>query len=210
MTPGWPGCASNYPANTRGTWMRVGRLRMTGRSRAVNPDAVLTPGSFMNKFITNLTLRGKFLLVTLATMVPLAVLCFVAASLQLEKMSIARTEDEGLRWASELIAIAANVSEYREHAAAVAAGAENERSELAEHAGLIREAAAKLDELIESGDSELAVISDWSGLRPRVTSALEGTGADESRQAAMHELIADLHVKVLHVADHSALVLDPG
>jgi methyl-accepting chemotaxis protein len=164
----------------------------------------------MNKFITNLTLRGKFLLVTLATMVPLAVLCFVAASLQLEKMSIARTEDEGLRWASELIAIAANVSEYREHAAAVAAGAENERSELAEHAGLIREAAANLDKLSESGDSELATISDWSALRPRVTAVLEGTGADESQQTAMHELIADLHVKVQHVADHSALVLDPG
>ena len=164
----------------------------------------------MNQFFTNLHLRGKFLLVTLTTLLPLCVLCFVAARLELEKMSLANDEDQGLRWASELIAIAANVSEYREHAAAVAAGAENERSELAEHAGLIREAAANLDKLSSSGDRELLAISEWNNLRARVTAVLEGNGGDAALQTAMHDLIADLHVKVQHVAEHSSLVLDPG
>jgi methyl-accepting chemotaxis protein len=164
----------------------------------------------MNQFFTNLTLRGKFLLVTLTTLVPLCVLCFVAARGEVESMSDARGEDEGLRWASELISLASNLSEYREHAAAVANGAENERSELAEHAGLVRDASAALDKLNGAGKSELGTISDWNALRPRVTAAIEGDASDASHQASIVTLIGDLHHKVLGVAEKSRLVLDPG
>ena len=77
----------------------------------------------MNNFISNLSLRGKFLFVTLAMLVPICVLGFTAARLELEKIGAANRENAGLAWASELITIAANLAEYREHYMAVAAGA---------------------------------------------------------------------------------------
>ncbi len=56
----------------------------------------------MNNFIASLSLRGKFLLITVAMLVPISVLTFISAELELEKIQVARHEDDGLEWASRL------------------------------------------------------------------------------------------------------------
>src|SRR5690349_21389377 len=132
----------------------------------------------MNNFISNLSLRRKFLYVTLAMLLPLLVLFFTTVRLELADIGVARHEDRGLRWASQLIAVGANLSEYREHAVAVGAGAEGERSEMMEHAGLIRGAAQALDKLAAEGDAEFIAASGWNDLQPRIAAALDGNGAD--------------------------------
>src|SRR5919108_3343839 len=101
----------------------------------------------MNNFIANLSLRGKFLLIAAAMLIPITVLSVVAARLELRDMRAAKREDVGLEWASELISIAMNLSEYREHAIAVAGGAEDERAEMLDHQGFVQAAAVKLDAL---------------------------------------------------------------
>ncbi len=176
------------------------------RMRVVNPKV----SRKMKKYISNLSLRGKFLFVTLSMLVPLAVLCLIAARLEFEKISAARHEDTGLKWASELIAIAANLSEYREHYAAVAAGAENERSELAEHQGLVEESITRLDELVKDGERQYIDASAWQSLRPRVETAIEGDGGAASQTPETTALIADLHKRVQAVSELSGLILDPG
>ena len=128
----------------------------------------------MNKFIAKLSLRGKFLLIAVAMLVPITVLSFISARLELEKIGVARHEDEGLDWASELITIAANLSEYREHAIAVAGGADAERGEMMEHAELVKQAAHKLDALTADGNEEFIKASGWAELAPRVRDAIDG------------------------------------
>jgi methyl-accepting chemotaxis protein len=123
---------------------------------------------------------------------------------------VARHEDEGLDWASELIAIAANLSEFREHAIAVAGGAENERPELAEHQGIVDAAADKLDALVAAGSEEFITASLWPELAPRVREAIQGDGTSAKQLRAIPVLIADLHKQVLIVAEQSELILDPG
>ncbi len=164
----------------------------------------------MNNLITRLSLRGKFLLIAIAMLVPISVLSLISARLELEKIGVARHEDEGLDWASELIAIAANLSEYREHAIAVAGGAENERAEMLEHGGLIAAAADKLDALVAEGNEEFTQASAWPELAPRVREALQGEGTSAKQLRAGPALIADLHQSVLMVAEKSELILDPG
>jgi methyl-accepting chemotaxis protein len=164
----------------------------------------------MNNFIAKASLRGKFLLIAVAMLVPISVLSVISARLELEKIGVARHEDEGLDWASELIAIAANVSEYREHAIAVAGGAENERSELQEHQGNIKTAADRLDALVKAGSKEFIEASHWADLGPRVREAIDGDGADARHLRAGPQLISDLHAGVLSVGEQSELILDPG
>jgi methyl-accepting chemotaxis protein len=164
----------------------------------------------MNDFIARLSLRGKFLLVAVAMLIPIGVLTFICARLELEKIQVARAEDAGLEWASELITIAANLSEYREHSIAVAGGATDERSEMLEHQGNVRTAAAKLDGLMADGDEEFIAASNWKALRPRVAAAVEGDGADAAHLRDGPALIADLHVQVQELAEVSGLLLDPS
>jgi len=164
----------------------------------------------MNKFISNLSLRGKFLLVTLAMLVPICVLGFTAARLELEKISAANRENAGLAWASELIKIAANLAEYREHYTAVAAGAENERPEMAEHAGRVTAAIAQLDVLARDADADLVAASQWDKLRPRVAAMIEGDGAAGSHRAENLALIATLHERTQAMGEASGLILDSG
>ena len=110
----------------------------------------------MNNYIANLSLRGKFLLIAIAMLVPISVLSFMTARLEWQSLSMrASTENIGLDWASELLMIAANLSEYREHSIAVAGGAENERGEMRNTRASSRNAAAKLDELMADGNEEL-------------------------------------------------------
>jgi methyl-accepting chemotaxis protein len=164
----------------------------------------------MNKFISNLSLRGKFLLVTLAMLVPICVLGFTAARLELEKIGAANRENAGLAWASELIAIAANLAEYREHYAAVAGGAENERPEMAEHAGRVTTAMGRLDVLTRDADAALVAASQWDKLRPRVAAMIEGDGAAGSHRADNLALIATLHERTQAMGEASGLILDSG
>jgi methyl-accepting chemotaxis protein len=164
----------------------------------------------MQNLIVKLSLRGKFLLVAFAMLVPISVLTFISAQLELEKIGVARHEDQGLQWASELIAIAANLSEYREHAIAVAGGADNERAELVEHQGNIRAAADRLDALVKEGNEEFIGASNWAELAPRVREAIDGDGADARHLRAGPALISDLHAAVLSVGEQAELILDPG
>jgi methyl-accepting chemotaxis protein len=164
----------------------------------------------MNKFISNLSLRGKFLLVTLAMLVPICVLGFTAARLELEKIGAANRENAGLAWASELIKIAANLAEYREHYTAVAAGAENERPEMAEHAGRVTTAMGRLDLLARDADADLVAASQWDKLRPRVAAMVEGDGAAGSHRAENLALIASLHERTQAMGEASGLILDSG
>ncbi len=164
----------------------------------------------MNNFIIKLSLRGKFLLIAVAMLVPISVLSFISARLEFEKIEVARHEDEGLDWASELIAIAANLSEYREHSIAVAGGAENERAEMLEHQGNIKAAADRLDALVKGGSEEFIEASHWAELGPRVREAVEGNGSDAKHLRAGPALIKDLHDGVLLVGERSELILDPG
>jgi methyl-accepting chemotaxis protein len=164
----------------------------------------------MNAFVARLSLRHKFLLITLAMLMPLAALVVMTTRLELEKIGVAAHEGRGLGWASELIAIAANLSEYREHAIAVAGGAEDERAEMAEHAASIRAAASNLDALAAGGDAEFLTASGWDELRPRVAAAVEGEGSSALQLRNGPTLIADLHTRVLTIAEQSELILDPG
>ncbi|HUQ10312.1 MAG TPA: methyl-accepting chemotaxis protein, partial [Steroidobacteraceae bacterium] len=164
----------------------------------------------MKNFISRISLRGKFLLIAVAMLVPISVLSFISARLELEKIGVARHEDEGLDWATELIAIAANLSEYREHSIAVAGGADNERPEMLEHQGNIKAAADRLDALAKGGSEEFIEASNWGDLGPRVREAIDGDGADAKHLRAGPALIADLHAGVLSVGEQSELILDPG
>src|SRR4051794_15804138 len=153
----------------------------------------------MNNTIARLSLRGKFLLIALGMLAPIGMLSYVAVKLELEKIGVARHEDTGLDWATELIKIAANLSEYREHAIAVAGGADAEKSEMQEHHALISEGADALDKLVAGGDEEFIKASGWPELAPRVRAAIEGDGTDALHLRAGPQLIADLHAKVLAV-----------
>jgi methyl-accepting chemotaxis protein len=164
----------------------------------------------MNDYIAKLSLRGKFLLIALAMLAPIGMLSYIGAHLELEKIGVARHEARGLEWATELIKIATNLAEYREHAIAVAGGADDERGQMAEHRGLIREAADVLDQLAAGGDQEFISASGWSELAPRVRDAAEGDGVDAVHLRSGPKLIADLHAKVLAVGEQSELILDPG
>jgi methyl-accepting chemotaxis protein len=164
----------------------------------------------MNAYIARLSLRGKFLLIAIAMLVPIVLLSYIAARLELDKIGVARHEDRGLDWATELIAIAANLSEYREHGLAVAGGAEEERSEMLEHHGLMRAAADRLDQLTAAGDTEFVQASGWETLGPRVREAIDGDGTSAANLRKGPPLMADLHAQVLAVAEQSELILDPG
>ena len=123
---------------------------------------------------------------------------------------MAINEDMGQDWTSELLMITENLTEYREHSIAVAGGAENERGEMAEHQGLVREAAAKLDKLMADGDEEYIEASGWKDLGPRVKEAIEGDGASAANLRNGPALLADLHTHVQKMTEHSGLILDPG
>ena len=104
-------------------------------------------------------------------LVPICVLGFTAARLELEKIGAANRENAGLAWASELITIAANLAEYREHSIAVAAGADDERAEMTEHAGLVSASGQRNSMRSPSdGNAEFIAASQWDKLRPRVVS----------------------------------------
>src|SRR5262245_14441077 len=119
----------------------------------------------MKNYISNLSLRGKFALIAIAMLIPIGGLSVVTIKAGGEQMNFAVNEDEGLDWATDVIAIAANLSEYREHAMAVAFGAEEERAEMMEHAGLIRDAAARLTTHFKSGEHpDFAAASGWGEL----------------------------------------------
>src|ERR1043165_6844920 len=164
----------------------------------------------MNKFIANLSLRGKFLLAALAMLVPLSVLSFSVIRLEVAKAGVARHESDGLRWEAQLAAVAGYLAEYREHCVALAAGNESERTEMMEHAAKARAAATALDALVASEDREFIEASKWPALRARVSAALEGNTADASRQAELLALIAELHDSVQVVSETSELILAPG
>jgi methyl-accepting chemotaxis protein len=164
----------------------------------------------MNNYIARLSLRGKFALIAIAMLIPIGVLTFITVRLELQKISLDRHEQAGLEWASQLITIAANLTEYRGHAIAVAGGSDAERAEMQEHSDLARAAAAKLDELAASGDEEFLVASQWQELRPRVTAALDGDGTDAKHLREGPALIVELHQRVRAVAEQSELILDPG
>jgi methyl-accepting chemotaxis protein len=164
----------------------------------------------MNSYIARLSLRGKFTLIAIAMLIPIGVLTFIAVRLELQKLSLDKHERAGLAWAAPLITVAANLSEYRAHAIAVAGGAEQERSEMQEHNEAARAAAARLDALMAADDQEFIEASQWKQLRTRVAEALEGDGSDAKHLREGPALIADLHVRVRAVAEQSELILDPG
>ena len=164
----------------------------------------------MNNYIANLSLRGKFLLIAVAMLVPISVLSFMTAKFEWQGLSMATNEDIGQDWTSELLMITENLSEYREHSIAVAGGAENERGEMQEHQGLVRDAAAKLDKLMADGDEGYIEASGWKDLGPRVKEAIEGDGASALNLRNGPALLADLHTHVQKMTEHSGLILDPG
>jgi methyl-accepting chemotaxis protein len=162
----------------------------------------------MLNFARQLSLRGKFLLITVAMLVPISVLTYLSASLALERIQVARAEDRGLEWASRLIHMALNISEYREHAIAVAGGAEDERAEMQQHASEVSRAADELDALA-GDDEDFATAADWSAMRLRVRAVIAADGGQVARGESQ-QLANDLHAKVRLVAEQSRLILDPG
>jgi methyl-accepting chemotaxis protein len=164
----------------------------------------------MNHFIANLSLRGKFLMMAVAMLVPIAVLSFIAARLGLQQIAVARHEDEGLDWASEMIRVAANLSEFREHAIAVAGGADAERAEMMDHAGAVKAASERLDALVAAGSEEFIQASNWTELAPRVAATIVGEGTSALQLRSGPALIADLRRQIMIVAEQSELILDPG
>jgi methyl-accepting chemotaxis protein len=164
----------------------------------------------MKNYIDSLSLRGKFALIAIAMLLPIGALTFISVRLELQKISLDKHEHTGLAWASPLITIAANLTEYRGHAIAVAGGADGERAEMQEHAELARAAAARLDELAARGDEEFLMASQWQELRPRVAAALDGDGTDAKHLREGPALIAELHQRIRAVAEQSELILDPG
>jgi methyl-accepting chemotaxis protein len=164
----------------------------------------------MNQYIARLSLRGKFLLIALGMLAPIGMLSYMAVNLELVNIGVARHEGVGVDWATQLIKITANLSEYREHAIAVAGGADSERPEMQEHHERIREAADALDQLVAGGNEEFIKASNWPALAPRVRAAIEGEAADAAQLRSGLALIADLHAQILLVVEQSELILDPG
>ncbi len=140
----------------------------------------------MNKYISQLSLRGKFLLIAIAMLIPIGGLSFVAVRAEVATMNVAISEDEGLDWASELIKIAANLSEYREHAMAVAAGARGraQRTDGTRRTGA-RGGHGKLDALVKGDNEEFVKASGWNELRSRVETAISGDGTDVAKREAI-------------------------
>ena len=81
---------------------------------------------------------------------------------------------------------------------------------MAEHAGLIREAAAGLDALVKSGDPALAEASGWIELRPRVEAVLAADVTDTAKINEISPLIRDVRARLQSVSEVSGLLLDPG
>ena len=163
----------------------------------------------MKKYITQLPLRGKFLLIAIAMLIPIGGLSFLAIRAEVKAMNFAIAEDEGLDWASELVAIAANLSEYREHTMAVAFGADEERVEMQEHEAAIKQAASRLDVLVREGNRKLATTSGWADLRARVAAVTAADVDEVTRVKAIPELIVDTHDRVRAISEASGLNLDP-
>jgi methyl-accepting chemotaxis protein len=164
----------------------------------------------LDALITRLPLRGKFLLIAIAMLVPISTLAFISVSLELDQARVARHEARGLDWASPLIGVAANLAEFREHAIAVAGGQDGDRAHMVQRASRVRDAAGALDVLTRSGDEEFIQASQWPQLRDRVYAAIdgEGTSARELRETAV--LLDDVHRQILAVSEQSELILDPG
>ncbi len=163
----------------------------------------------MKKYITQLPLRGKFLLIAIAMLIPIGGLSFLAIRAEVKAMNFAIAEDEGLDWASELVAIAANLSEYREHTMAVAFGADEERVEMQEHEAAIKQAASRLDVLVREGNRKLATTAGWADLRARVAAVTAADVDEVTRVKAIPELIVDTHDRVRAISEASGLNLDP-
>ena len=163
----------------------------------------------MKKYITQLPLRGKFLLIAIAMLIPIGGLSFLAIRAEVKAMNFAIAEDEGLDWASELVAIAANLSEYREHTMAVAFGADEERVEMQEHEAAIKQAASRIDALVREGNRKLATTSGWADLRARVAAVTAADVDEVTRVKAIPELIVDAHDRVRAISEASGLNLDP-
>src|SRR5690348_2092699 len=164
----------------------------------------------MNDYIARLSLRGKFLLIALGMLAPIGMLSYIAVNLELANIGVARHENAGLDWATPLLKLATNLSEYREHAIAVAGGADQEKPELIEHQKAVGEAADELDKLAAGGSEEFIKASGWTELAPRVRDAIAGDGASAVHLRSSPKLIADLHAAVLTVSEQSELILDPG
>jgi methyl-accepting chemotaxis protein len=160
--------------------------------------------------VSRLSLRGKFLMAGIAMLVPIGTLAFICVSLELDKIGVARHEARGLQWASPLIAVAVNLSLHQDHAIAVAGGAEGARADMEKRADKVREASTMLDSLTRSGDDEFIQASQWPQLRERVRAILEGDGTAATQLRSGPALIADLHDRILAVAEQSELILDPG
>ena len=164
----------------------------------------------MFNFIAQLPLRRKLALVVVAMLIPLSMLAYLTATTEIGNMRIAQNENTGLKWASQLVTVAANLIEYTEHSVAIAAGAEEERPEMMEHAGLVRGAMEELDKLATDTDAVLVSAGNWSSLKPRVEAALNADGADPKVHETVEALVKDIHASVDKVAEVSTLKLDPG
>ena len=113
----------------------------------------------MNNYIAKLSLRGKFLLVAISMLVPIMVLSYISAHLELEKISVARHEDEGLDCESsddndELFQEAIELVKRSGHASA---------SFLQRHLKVCYNRAARMIETMESRD----IGGPADGARPR-------------------------------------------
>jgi len=164
----------------------------------------------MFNFIAKLPLRRKLALVVAAMLIPLSMLAYLTATSEITSMRAAQNENTGLKWASNLVTVAANMIEYTEHSVAIAAGAENERPEMLEHAGLVHGAMEELDKLAADSNAEFVAAGGWSSLKTRVEAALNADGADPKIHETVEQLVTDIHVSVNKVSEVSGLKLDPG
>ena len=164
----------------------------------------------MFNFIAQLPLRRKLALVVVAMLIPLSMLAYLTATTEIGNMRIAQSENTGLKWASSLVTVAANMIEYTEHSVAIAAGAEEERPEMMEHSGLVHDAMEELDKLAADSDTLFVSAANWSSLKPRVEAALNADGADPKVHETVEALVKDIHASVDKVAEVSTLKLDPG
>ncbi len=164
----------------------------------------------MFNFIAQLPLRRKLALVVVAMLIPLSMLAYLTATTEIGNMRIAQSENTGLKWASSLVTVAANMIEYTEHSVAIAAGAEEERPEMMEHSGLVHDAMEELDKLAADSDTLFVSAANWSSLKPRVEAALNADGADPKVHDMVEDLVRDIYASVDKVAEVSTLKLDPG
>ena len=159
--------------------------------------------------LAGLPTRTKLMSIVVSLLVPMAMLFYFDIASSLTTIRSARSEDFGNDWARPLVHVSRDLVEHRDHVAAVAAGHNEERAEMNEHAGRIQAAIKELDELARENVGGLTKAVDWNSLRATVEAAVGADITSPDNQALHNAAITKALSAIKLVSTISGLSLDP-